>query len=73
VIISVTSGGFNGDTVDWPQFCGACHSKWQDTETMAHPGPSNPYGCTACQTCHNHGADWGEYDWVSGTNNKICP
>ena len=29
--------------------------------------------CTACQTCHAHGATWNEHDWVDDDDDTPCP
>jgi hypothetical protein len=70
VEVGVTpGGGGGGDTVDWggtTGLCSACHSTWQ----AAYEWHSM---CTSCQTCHAHGAAFGETDYGGGNRATWCP
>ncbi len=58
----------SGVDVSWGSaqgLCMVCHATWEsayDWHSM----------CTACQTCHGHGQNWGENDWGGGGNGVIC-
>ncbi|MBN2563579.1 MAG: hypothetical protein JXQ75_21885 [Phycisphaerae bacterium] len=80
------SGGFNGppfethgiarevivtvgEDVEWGDeqgLCAVCHASWLPA-MWAHDM------CTACQNCHAHGDNWGEYDWCDGDDDTPCP
>lgn len=62
VITSPTDGMQIGD-----QFCAKCHAKWLDAYDW------HGY-CTACQTCHSHGAAFGGNDFGPAPNDtQWCP
>ncbi|MEW6426630.1 MAG: hypothetical protein AB1568_01205 [Thermodesulfobacteriota bacterium] len=52
---------------DLSRLCVRCHADW------ANPGNFYHGMCTACLTCHSHGADFGGYDWGGGGNDIRCP
>ncbi len=49
--------------------CAVCHVDWLET------GGTDWWHdlCTGCQTCHGHGATWGEHDWEGGDDDTPCP
>ena len=50
------------------QFCVKCHSDWVQAYSW------HEFDCTACLTCHSHGAAYDTYDWgSSGANSQFCP
>jgi hypothetical protein len=50
------------------QFCVKCHSDWVQAYSW------HEFDCTACLTCHSHGAAYDTYDWgSSGVNQQFCP
>ncbi len=55
--------------VEWAAadgLCNLCHVEW--FEAQHYHG-----GCSACETCHGHGALWGEKDWVGEDDDTACP
>ncbi len=64
--------GISDVTVDWAGagtgLCNLCHVDWFAAENFYHA-----FGCTSCQTCHAHGALWGEHDWVGDNESTPCP
>lgn len=57
----------NPNGPDLTSLCVKCHSKWYTADTFYHAN-----GCNACNTCHSHGAAFGEYDWGNGGNTPWC-
>jgi len=59
----------NGLTVGWGSsggLCGVCHAGWLAAYDW--------HGfCDSCQTCHGHGMNWGEADWVNFSHDTPCP
>ncbi len=67
VTVGITPG--DPDTVDWggaDGLCSVCHTDWLNA-MWAHDF------CIGCQSCHAHGATWGEYDWVGGDDDVPVP
>lgn len=59
----------SGATVDWGSagsLCSTCHADWL-------PAYDFHGFCSSCQTCHAHGAAWGEHDWVGDDDMTPCP
>jgi len=59
----------SGVDVGWGNadgLCSACHATWVDAYSW------HSY-CTACQTCHAHGAAFGENDFVGTPDHTPCP
>ncbi len=57
--IDVGFGGADG-------FCATCHADYQAAYEWHD-------FCSACSTCHSHGANWNENDWPGGGNDTPCP
>lgn len=68
VVVSITGTG-NSTNVNWGSansLCGVCHASWLNAYSW------HSY-CTGCQSCHAHGAAWGEHDWVAPVDHVGCP
>lgn len=64
--VKITITGLNVSWGGAQGLCNVCHANWYNASPMSHD-------CEGCQFCHGHGQAYGEYDWVSWSNDLPCP